>query len=195
MERTRRTKALGTEVAFLRNLRYALSVLLSMDCSQFASKSSIPQGPCTGFTFTVTVPFQHLLGIPFSHDPPVGSCMPGAVLCRLVFLPVVALAKRLWAPSTTTGDRFVLLHFSICRRMPESETPCRETQTSQAVFPHHAPETAILACTPRLRTRLFQQVLLQPWVHTDTVSVSGFLPRTAEHVWHIKNTCRLLHTI
>ena len=113
MERNRRSKALGTEVAFLRDLRYALSVLLSMDCSQFPSKSSNSTRTMRWLHLHSDRPLPAPPRGPLSHDPPVGSCMPGAVLCRLVFLPVVALPMRLWylPPQLAIGSYSFIFQF------------------------------------------------------------------------------------
>ena len=60
------------------------------------------------------------------------------------------------------------------------------------MFPRHAPGTATLGCTLRLQIRLFRLIVPQVWARKDTVLVSWLPQYTAEHVWSMRKTCRLL---
>ena len=87
----------------------------------FLPAAPIPLGPCIGTVLRAAVPFPHFLRVP-----------PGQIPVRVLFFCIVYSSWPLFRTSS----------FSMCRRMPESETPCQEvhawhsvSRASAAVFP------------------------------------------------------------
>ena len=148
-ERTRRAQAPGTEAAIQHWPRYALSVFHSpWAVPVFLPGAPIPPGPRIGPCIRVTVPFQPYLGVPLVPIPVMillwcvlyGCCSSvssGVIwgLCPLQPCQSPSdLGVLVSVSYTPAGHQFVLLLFSVCRRMPEGETPCQGVQASHSVF-------------------------------------------------------------